>query len=88
LKNKRESNAAQDAIDALQKLINKEKSEDLEMLRSDLRILRDLIPYEITEEKSFNGRKLTSAEMKAYEQNKDATDEKELDLLKEILKQE
>ena len=88
LRNKRENDAVQNAIEALQKLINKEKGKDLDTLNSDLNRLRDLIPAETIEEKSLTNRQLTSAEMEAYRQNREAADEKELDLLKDIVRQE
>ncbi|MCE8163692.1 MAG: hypothetical protein I3273_03750 [Candidatus Moeniiplasma glomeromycotorum] len=88
IRNKHESNAVQEAIDILQRLINKEKSENLEVLQLDLSRIQDLIPVEITESKSLTGRQLTSAEMEAYKQNREAADEKELNLLKEIFRKE
>jgi len=88
IRNKREIDATQEAINVLQKLIKKEESKDLNTLYSDLDNLRDLIPIEITEKESLTGRQLTPAEVEAYQQNKEAADEKELKLLKKIFKLE
>jgi len=88
IRNGHKINAAQEAIDVLQKLIKKEESKDLNTLYSDLDNLRDLIPIEITEKESLTGRQLTPAEVEAYQQNKEAADEKELKLLKKIFKLE
>ncbi|CAG8631027.1 5328_t:CDS:1, partial [Ambispora leptoticha] len=83
----RENDAIQNSIGTLKELINKEKSGDLETLRSDLNRLQDLIP--VTEEgKTHANRQLTSAEIEAYRQNKKAADEKELELRKEIFRKE